>query len=384
MQLSLMTLCLLLAIFSLLVMTGSIVFSNQGSRRSNYLLAAFFFSITLILVNFLLMTSELVLTMSWAAYLGNTLGLSAGPLLYLYARSLTDETFKIDMRRLAHLIPVAILVLIVLFGYTRLSHDARLSILSGQDTQTILNAPALRVAAFGVVFGYLGATFRVIRKFRARRREFFTSAGPGDLTWLTASIIAAFSLWSLSLLHEILISIWPIRWLDQTFLTVMAVSSLGLGLYLLANGLRQARVVPGFVPIEIQTQGTTSLDKYGDQRLGTEEIKEFVERIEREIETGESIFDPALTLTQFAEMTSMTPRELSQTINRHYEKSFFDFVNAHRILRATNELLGDENVSITEIIYTCGFSSKSSFYSAFRKETGMTPTDFKNKAPKVE
>ncbi len=377
MQVSLITLCLLLAIFSLVVVSGSILVSKEGSRRSNLLLAAFFLSIDLGLFNFLVMVSDLVLTISWLAYLGNTAGLSAAPLLYLYARSLTDQKFRLNARKALHLAPIAFFVLVVIHGFTMLSAEARLDVLHNGDIPNVVNSPLLAVGIYSVVIAYLIATIVTVAKYRSRRREYFTTAGIGDLRWLTISIYAVFLLWSLSLVHQISVSVWPLRWLDQLFLKSMALSAFGLGVYLLANGLRQARTRPQYVPEDILSGRTVSEDKYGGERLTQSQLEEFAQSIEQKIAVSDCILEPSLTLAQFANDLPMTERELSQTLNRHFARNFFDFINGHRIGRAKAMLLGNALTPITDIILSCGFSSKSSFYAAFRKETGMTPSEFR-------
>ena len=39
----------------------------------------------------------------------------------------------------------------------------------------------------------------------------------------------------------------------------------------------------------------------------------------------------------------------------------------------------NNKLTIQEVFYDVGFNSKSSFNTAFKKSTGLTPTEFKNK-----
>ena len=69
----------------------------------------------------------------------------------------------------------------------------------------------------------------------------------------------------------------------------------------------------------------------------------------------------------------ITARDISQTLNRHFGLSFFDFINQHRCEHARRLLAEQPAMTVTEVQTRSGFSSKSSFYTAFRKCTGMTP-----------
>lgn len=90
--------------------------------------------------------------------------------------------------------------------------------------------------------------------------------------------------------------------------------------------------------------------------------------------------DPALTVQSLAEKMNMPSRELSVLINSNMDQHFFDFVNKYRIENAM-ELLTNyskKDCTILEILYQVGFNSKSSFNTAFKKHTALTPTEYRN------
>ena len=90
--------------------------------------------------------------------------------------------------------------------------------------------------------------------------------------------------------------------------------------------------------------------------------------------------DPALTVQSLAEKMNMPSRELSVLINSNTNQHFFDFVNKYRIENAM-ELLTNyskKDCTILEILYQVGFNSKSSFNTAFKKHTALTPTEYRN------
>lgn len=68
---------------------------------------------------------------------------------------------------------------------------------------------------------------------------------------------------------------------------------------------------------------------------------------------------------------------VSQTINRRYKVGFFELINQLRINESINMLRNmNEKISIEGVAYECGFCSRSSFYAAFKKLNGVTPTEF--------
>ncbi|WP_219007160.1 helix-turn-helix domain-containing protein [Aquimarina litoralis] len=93
----------------------------------------------------------------------------------------------------------------------------------------------------------------------------------------------------------------------------------------------------------------------------------------------EPYLDASLTLQDLANRLEMPSREVSILINLNLDQHFFDFVNHYRIKKAEKMLANSkgENLTIQQIMYDVGFNSKSSFYTAFKKKTGMTPSEYK-------
>ncbi len=89
--------------------------------------------------------------------------------------------------------------------------------------------------------------------------------------------------------------------------------------------------------------------------------------------------DPNLNLQKLAKMVDSNSKYLSKFINQEYNVNVSQFINEYRIKEAQNLLKNPQN-SIYTMEYLAeltGYNSKSSFYNAFKKITGMTPTEFK-------
>jgi AraC-like DNA-binding protein len=57
--------------------------------------------------------------------------------------------------------------------------------------------------------------------------------------------------------------------------------------------------------------------------------------------------------------------------------SFPDFISSFRIEEAKKQLMAPKPDTIFAISLDVGFNSKAAFYTAFKKHTQMTPTEFK-------
>lgn len=85
-----------------------------------------------------------------------------------------------------------------------------------------------------------------------------------------------------------------------------------------------------------------------------------------------------LTLQSLAERLGCTSKHLSQVLNEELSENFYEFVNRHRIEEIKHQLKSGVQVDrpIIDIALDAGFNSKPAFYNAFRKSTGMTPTEY--------
>lgn len=68
---------------------------------------------------------------------------------------------------------------------------------------------------------------------------------------------------------------------------------------------------------------------------------------------------------------------LSQFLNDNLGKSFSLFINKYRIDEAKRLLTIEDNLTTEAIGYECGFNSKSTFFTAFKKIAGLTPNQYK-------
>ena len=91
--------------------------------------------------------------------------------------------------------------------------------------------------------------------------------------------------------------------------------------------------------------------------------------------------DPELSLSAVAKMLNISSTYLSQLVNKLSNYNFSDFINLYRVREAEIKLVNPDfsRYTILSIGLEAGFNSKSAFYSAFKKHTGVTPTQFRDR-----
>lgn len=107
-------------------------------------------------------------------------------------------------------------------------------------------------------------------------------------------------------------------------------------------------------------------------------------KIDLLIKSEKKFLLPRYTLQNLASETEFSQSTLSLIINNISKKTFIEYLNEMRVEQA-KELLTDEhyeNYTITAIGLESGFNSKSTFYTVFKKHTGLTPFSFREKSLK--
>jgi len=129
--------------------------------------------------------------------------------------------------------------------------------------------------------------------------------------------------------------------------------------------------------IEPETQGGEAIRNTLSE--GQDEKSELIKKLRDHMEEREPFLDSSLSVYDLASQLDIHVRELSLLINHTLNQHFFDFVNHYRISRAMELFRDPENKQLTvlEVLYEVGFNSKSSFNTLFKKQTGLTPTQFR-------
>ncbi len=89
--------------------------------------------------------------------------------------------------------------------------------------------------------------------------------------------------------------------------------------------------------------------------------------------------EPDISLARLSKLLGTSPQKVSKTINQYAHQNFNDFINYYRIQEAKQQLVDDtkKNFTISSIAFDTGFSSLSSFNSAFKKFEAMTPSAYR-------
>jgi AraC-like DNA-binding protein/uncharacterized membrane protein (UPF0136 family) len=101
--------------------------------------------------------------------------------------------------------------------------------------------------------------------------------------------------------------------------------------------------------------------------------------IKNYIKKNKRFLDPTFSLDRLSSEMGISTSKLSHLINQESGYNFPDYINLLRVEKAKKYLIKSDysSYTIVAIGLECGFNSKSTFYSAFKKFTNVTPSEFK-------
>jgi AraC-like DNA-binding protein len=371
MSFSLSDILFVIVIFQLLF-TSLFLFTHRSGRKvSNRLLGAFFLVIGLNLMDNLLLIK--------GAYTGNAafglwsvwLLLLFGPLLYLYTQSILYRDFRLSLSKGWHFLPFVLLFVITeIYWQTRGPGERRLML----EQVMTRKVPGYQywdsALIFGQFFLYMFASFRLIGRFKRAAGDSFSDYRRIDIRWLSNSLLFFTAAMALAAVNSFIgLTSLAAYWLP-VFLVVIGLVWVYINVLLL-KALKDSELfgVLGDAPPAAAPTGPV------------EEWRGILDQLRGHMGTRRPWLDPDLTLEQLALQLKLRPKLLSQAINEGLGQNFFEFINRYRIEEARRLLTNpaDKKITVLEVLYQVGFNSKSSFNTVFKKQTGLTPSEFKKK-----
>lgn len=90
-------------------------------------------------------------------------------------------------------------------------------------------------------------------------------------------------------------------------------------------------------------------------------------------------FQEKITLNYLSSKIHINPAYLSRKFQEEVGVGFSEYLNQYRLMMAKNMLTERLEISIGEVSEKCGFNSQQYFSQMFRKETGLSPRDYRLK-----
>ncbi|BFM15796.1 AraC family transcriptional regulator [Maricurvus nonylphenolicus] len=411
------------------ILAAVLLLASSGHRLANGFMAGLILVLSLGLLQNWVVRTEFFMQHPGFALMIPPLDFAWGPLLYLYAFSLTTKS--VSWKQAFHLLPAVLLLINSLNFFTYSIEEQRnfITYLWSDRTDLVLEQQVTDIAPFfwqtwvnlhlqgnlfALQFGiYCFLVLKQIKYHNQRLQQHFSSIEPMNLRWLQSLSLVCLVFLAIFLVFNrsqlILVGHFDVTALAPNIpyiFLVLLIYSIGTAAIFQPNIIWGVEAADHSEPTSIPSPVTeTQSDpveateippspnheeasdtpkeitsvKYERSGLSLEDAESYKIELMKIMQDEELYLDCELTLPDLAERTGLTAHQVSQVINGQLNQNFFSFVNNYRIQLA-KKLMSDpatSNMPIVELAVEVGFKSKSSFYEAFKKTTQMTPTQYK-------
>jgi AraC-like DNA-binding protein len=326
----------LLVISSIAISHGlfwAVVLIGMNQRLSNRLLA-----FLLIMISLRVGKSTVGILVPGYMYFFSSVGVvsmaAIGPLLFLFAKSLFDSTYRLTWKDWLHLVPPVILLVVMIVRGGKFINGA----------YTIFTASVL---------AYMIATWIYLWQ----NRETFRT---DDMKWKWIHFITAgIGLLLITFVCQLLFY--------QPLVYKLIVISAALVFYSLSwYAIPRSRL---FI--------TEPQKKLSDAQT----LQVLGSRIQQLLQEEEVFINTDLTVSTLASRLKCPAYMVSRAINQYFNKSFSELIVEFRIKKAEQLLAADPQKSLTieAIAFESGFNTLSAFYKSFKKLKGMTPSQYRER-----
>ena len=299
-----------------------------------------------------------------------------GPLIYLFTKKITDGGQRLTWKDILHIFPF-LFYLLILSPWLLQSASTKRKLLMDFDGLSRLDFGWLNQLSLCMITGYLLLSLLLLKRFRKTVENALSDVSNYRLTWLRQFIYGV-----LGILVVSAMGFYGRKWqipVITHFYHYNYCLVVGMVYWLAGKYLLQPEIF-GTGKIAPATSR-----KYQKSGLQASAEKTIYEKLLDHMTTERPFLDPDLTIFTLAEQLKVSRHHLSQAINEQARKSFHDFVNTYRVeavkLRLEDPASSDYN--ILGIAMDCGFNSKATFNTTFKKLTGTTPSAYQKASKKT-
>lgn len=335
--------------------TGLLLILGRHRNTVRLLGGAFFFLFAAILLLFTRFLLDRYQSMPHLAFVHLPIVVLAGPAIFFFLRFVAEPDFRLKTIYLLHLAP-AIAVILYMADIYALPAEAKRRMLAHTEPLPEYVIPSLR-AIF--LLAYTSPLVFFIISVR-HLRPFFSRLQNREFMFLRALrfFLLICALATMLMLATLVGGDWlPVK--------VLALSAYSLAVMLAFVALARNQHFPELLARDAR--------RY-DRLKGRSESK--VEQLERLLLDNRLYAEENLRVADVAQRLGLRADQLSQLINDEVGVNFNRYINRLRIANAKEQLAESPAKGVLRIAFECGFTTKSAFNTAFKLETGQTPTEF--------
>jgi AraC-like DNA-binding protein len=301
-----------------------------------------------------------------------------GPLVYLYVKFMTKPETKFNWFALLHFIPfITFFTVSVIFREIPLMKDLRSFFAPDRFISLRL---VYSTVMFLSVTVYSTLAFIEISRHQAYLKNILSyTTGMITLNWLKVfsisfyvTFLVLFVLGGLNMIGDF-IPFDP-YFVVFAFITVFTIV---FSFYIINQPVIFGQEVK-IMNVEERKEG----EKYTRSGLKEDQAEEYLATLITYMEEKKPYLDRNLSIQDLSDSTNISRHYITQVLNERHKKNFYTFINEYRIKEVIAKFNDpkNNNFTILAIAYDSGFNSKTTFNSIFKSQTGMTPSEFREKS----
>ncbi|MEO1021582.1 MAG: helix-turn-helix domain-containing protein [Bacteroidota bacterium] len=356
------------------VILSVLLSQRSGNQLANRLLSLLMFIFSVDLAMAAAQKSGILASYPFFIGLDYPLTLLYGPVLYLYGLKLSTGSTRMTILDLVHGIPTILLLIYTVPLYVMPASD-KVNLLSGNG-YLVYGPEWVTNIKVGLNLLYLPFIIRMLKQFHARVEDSFSTIEKRNLDWLQRFIYAFLVLAVISVIIHLLNLFAENDPYSDLMLLAVTIFVFSIG-YI---GLSRAEFM-ALTAGEERIDQEKPIGEYLKSGLDEETGKELLMTLEQLMINEKPYLNSELSLRELASLMNISTHNLTEVINRLAGVNFYDFVNGYRVQETQHKLKSAEFASYTilAIGLESGFNSKSSFNSVFKRQVGMTPSEYKNR-----
>jgi AraC-like DNA-binding protein len=350
---------------------GLLISTKKPYTTANRLMAAWLFMICIEMI-FALLNSKVIEMYSFPF-----ITFTYGPLLYLYVKFMTNTDKKFNWLEILHFVPfVAFFTVSVIFRSEPLVRDLRSFF---RPDKLISLRIVYSLTFFFSITIYSILSFIEIKRHQENLKNLVSYTSQRiTLNWLKILSISFYVVFFILFILGGLNMIGDFIPFDPYFVIFgfIAVFSTVYSFY----GIKQP-VIFGEVVHEDNNGERKETEKYSKSGLKDTQAEKYLKKLLSYMETNKPFLDGDLTIHDLSEKTGIARHHITQVLNEKYKRNFFTFVNEYRVKEVMERFSEPKfnNYTILAIALDAGFNSKTTFNSFFKNQTGLTPSEYREK-----
>lgn len=302
-----------------------------------------------------------------------------GPLLYLYCLYALRGEQKIRLVDYLHFSPGVLAYMYMFKFFFFYSPAEKIQVDKGEINDFQAFSVVLLVAILISGLAYAVISYRLTLRYRNKLKDRYSYSEGISLKWLRYCILSIGMVFLLAvvvfLLRDGLNYTFPFN-PEYIFYAILIVFIFYIGYF----GIKHENIFVNqpIIGNNETNQGATSA-KYQNSGMSAEIATELYEKLLKFMKEKKPYLNPKLSLSGLAQQLDISPNQLSQIINQQAEVNFHDFVNKYRVDEFLQTANSNKNYSLLAMALDVGFNSKSSFNYIFKKQKGISPSQYLSK-----